>query len=269
MDAEEDWRVGPRADGPDDALGQPSADRWSAEDDDLDVGLAGLAQLSTTRLSLEDLLTRVAAYAVHAIPGADGAGLTLTESGRADTLAATAMFVREVDDIQHGIGQGPRITAATEGQTVMSGSLGDDSRWGKLGVAVARLGVQSVLSLPLKTPDGVVGAMTLYAHDKNVFDMRAAELGETFAGPAAIAVQNAQVLAQTQRLVEQLQTTLRTRSVIDRAVGILISRTGGTVREETAWLQTLSQDENQRLEVVSQQIVAEAVRRAEAGHHGD
>jgi GAF domain-containing protein len=269
MDADRNPTVGQPANGPDDRLARPSARRWSAADDDLDDGLIGLARLSMNRLGLEEVLTRVATFAVQAIPGADGAGLTLTEAGRADTVVATAAFVRELDNIQDGMGQGPGITAAAEKQTVMSGSLGDDSRWRKFGGTVARLGVHSVLSLPLKTPDGVVGAMTVYAHDKNAFDVRAAELGEVFAGPAAIAVQNAQVLAQARRLAGRLQTMLQTRRVIDQAVGIIISRTGGTVDEEIAWLQALSQDEHQELVVVSQQIVEEAVRRAEAGHDDD
>jgi hypothetical protein len=68
-------------------------------------------------------------YAVRAIPGADGAGLTLLEDDRANTIVATAAFVSEIDDIQCGIGQEPCITAAREGQTVMSGSLGSDPRW--------------------------------------------------------------------------------------------------------------------------------------------
>ena len=42
--------------------------------------------------------------------------------------------------------------------------------------------------------------------------------------PAAVAVQNAQVLAQTQRLAAQLQSALETRGVIDRAIGIMMSR---------------------------------------------
>ena len=81
-----------------------------------------------------------------------------------------------------------------------------------------------MVSLPLITPDGVVGAMNVYAHDKNAFDDRAAELGQIFAVPAAIAVQNAHVLAQTQRLADQLQSALELRGVIDRAVGILMSQ---------------------------------------------
>ena len=206
---------------------------------------------------------------MQAIPGADGAGLTLLEEDRADTIVATAPFVSEIDDIQYGIGQGPCISAAATAETVMSGSLGGDQRWPRFGGRVARLGVHSVVSLPLITPDGVVGAMNVYAHAKNVFDDRAAELGEIFAVPAAIAVQNAQVLAQTQRLAEQLQAALETRGVIDRAVGILMSRSGGTEHEALERLRTLSQHEHHKLAVVAQQIVDEAVRRARARHRTD
>ena len=178
MDASESRDVGESGrEGGDEPAAHRSAAERRAEDEDLREGLAGRSRL-TNRLQLEDLLTRVARYAVQAIPGADGAGLTLLEHQQADTIVSTAPFVREIDDIQYGIGQGPCITAAQEAQTVVSGSLGSDQRWRKFGGAVARLGVHSVLSLPLVTGDGVVGAMNVYAHDKYVFDERAAELGE-------------------------------------------------------------------------------------------
>lgn len=240
-----------------------SARQRSAEDDDLREGLDGLARL-TNRLGLEDVLTRVARYAVKAIPGADGAGLTLLEKDRADTIVATATFVSEIDDIQYGIGEGPCITAAHEGRTVISGSLGGDPRWRRFGGTVARLGVHSALSLPLRSPGGVVGAMNVYAHGRQIFDERAAELGEIFAIPAAVAVQNAQVLAQAQRLAAQLQAALATRGVIDQAVGIIMSRSGTTEEEALARLRALSQHEHQKLAVVAAGIVDEAVRRARA-----
>jgi len=255
--------TGPSADGPAD---DRSLAQWDAEEDDLREGLSGLARL-TNRLELEDLLTRVARYAVRAIPRADGAGLTLLEDDRTDTVVATAGFVREIDDIQYGIGQGPCITAAREAQTVRSGSLGNDRRWPKFGGAVARMGVHSVLSLPLVAPDGVVGAMNVYAHDKHVFDERAAELGEIFAVPAAVAVQNAQVLAQTQRLAVRLQAALETRGIVDRAIGIMMSRSGGTEDEALARLRVLSQHEHHKLVEVARRIVENAVRRARARSH--
>ena len=246
-----------------------SSDQRSAEDEDLRESLAGLARLASNRLPLEDLLTRVARYAVQAIPGADGAGLTLLEEDRSDTIVATAPFVSEIDTVQYGMGQGPCISAAREGQTVMSGSLGADSRWPRFGGTIARLGVHSVVSLPLITPDGVVGAMNVYAHAKTAFDDRAVELGKIFATPAAIAVQNAQVLAQTQRLVARLRSALETRGVIDRAVGIMMSRSGGTAQEAMERLRALSQQEHHKLAVVARKIVEEAVRRAEARNRPD
>ena len=81
--------------------GSALANQRSAEDDDLRQSLAGFVPAATSRLGLEELLTRVATYAVKAIPGADGAGLTLLEEDRADTLVATADFVSEIDDIQY------------------------------------------------------------------------------------------------------------------------------------------------------------------------
>jgi GAF domain-containing protein len=126
--------------------------------------------------------------------------------------------------------------------------------------------VHSAISLPLITPTGVVGALNVYAHAKHVFDERAVVLGELFAAPAAIAVQNAQVLAQTRRLAAQLQKALDTRAVIDRAVGILMSRNGGTEEQALTRLRVLSQHEHRKLAVVAQSIVDEAVRRARARH---
>lgn len=236
----------------------------SSEEDDLRVSLSQLSQLASGRLDLEVMLESVARLAVQAIPGADGAGLTLIEADRSNTIVASAEFVSEIDDIQYSLGQGPCITAAATGQTVSSGSLGGDARWTHFGARVARLGVHSVLSLPLIAPDGVVGAMNIYAHPKNAFDERAARVGEWFSIPAAIAVQNAQVLAQTKRLAAQLQTALTHRAVVDRAIGILMSRSGVTEAEALTRLRTMSQHDHEKLAVVAGRIVEEAVRRARA-----
>jgi AmiR/NasT family two-component response regulator len=71
-------------------------------------------------------------------------------------------------------------------------------------------------------------------------------------------------LARTRRLAAQLQTALEARGVVDRAVGIMMSRSGGTVAEALDRLRELSQAEHRKLAVVAQQIVDEAVRRANA-----
>ena len=79
---------------------------------ELRQSLFALSMLSAARLSLEDLLTQVATCAVDAIPGADGAGLTLMEHDQSDTTVTSAPFMRDIEDIQHRINEGPCITAA-------------------------------------------------------------------------------------------------------------------------------------------------------------
>ena len=72
---------------------------------------------------------------------------------------------------------------------------------------------------------------------------------------------NAQVLTQTQRLIARLQSALEARAVIDQAIGIFISRSGGTEVDARVWLRSLSQDEDHKLVVIARQIIDDAVRR--------
>ncbi len=208
---------------------------------------------------------------MHAIPGADGAGVTLLRVDHPDNmveaLAASAPFVSEIDHIQYTMLQeGPCITAALERRTVRSGSLGGERMWPRFGPRVGRLGVHSALSLPLLLPGHVVGAINVYSHGKDVFDERAAELGELFAKPAAVAVRNAQLLAQARALVAQLHTALSTRPVIDQAIGLLRGRSGRSAEDAFTQLRAISQAEHRKLADVAQRIVDEAVRRARARH---
>ena len=72
---------------------------------------------------------------------------------------------------------------------------------------------------------------------------------------------NAQVLAQTQRLIARLQSALEARAVIDQAIGILMSRSGGTEDDAGVWLRSLSRDEDHMLVVIARQIIDDAVRK--------
>jgi GAF domain-containing protein len=256
-----------------DAGGLPlrSLSSQQASDDaaDLHAGIDDLAGLVAGSLRLSELLTEVSTFAVRAIPGADGAGVTLLRIDQphnmVEALAASASFVAEIDEIQYvTLKEGPCITAALERRTVRSGSLGGEKMWPRFGPRVGRLGVHSALSLPLLLSDRVIGAINVYAHGKDVFDEHAAELGELFAKPAAVAVHNAQILAHALALTAQLQTALSTRPVIDQAIGLIRGRSGRSTEEAFDQLRAISQTEHRKLAEVAHQIVDEAVRRARA-----
>ncbi|MGS0687293.1 GAF and ANTAR domain-containing protein [Nakamurella sp. GG22] len=248
----------------DDARRERAADRGraSAEEATLAASLSALAELSTVPLDLTKMLTQVAKLAVWAIPGADGAGLTLLELDRADLIVKSEPFVRAIDNIQYGIGEGPCISAAATGRTKRSGQLEQDLRWPQFGPRAAKLGVHSALSLPLRTPTKILGAMNVYAHPSNAFSARAQELGETFAVSAALAVQHAQVFEQTIRLANELHAGLNNRALIDQAIGVLRFRDGRTSEDALERLQQMSTEQRRSVTDIALAVVRET------GRHG-
>jgi len=240
-----------------------------ADEAELYAGLRGVAGIVAGAQKVIDLLRDVAEFAVQAIPGVDGAGVALVDTRdgapRIQTWAATAVFVSNIDTVQYDdLREGPCLTCMQSRRPVVSGSLGSDSRWPHFGGRVARMGVHSALSLPLVVGDEVIGAINSYANSRDAFGEHAVRLGSQFAGPAAVSVYNAQLLASAQERTRALQRALDSRAVIDQAIGIIRSRSGLSAAEAFERLIQMSQSENVKLYAVAERLVEEAVRRARA-----
>lgn len=242
-----------------------------ADEIDLHAGLVGVAGIVAGARPVSEILRDVAEFAVQAIPGADGAGVTLIKplghSPRVQTWAVTASFVEEIDTAQYeDLDEGPCITCMQSQRPAVSGSLGGDRRWPRFGGRVARMGVHSVLALPLLVGEQVIGAINSYAFERDAFAEHAVALASQFAGPAAVSVYNAQLLAAARERTQQLRRALESRAVIDQAIGIIRARTGVGAKEAFERLTRISQDENVKLHDVASRLVDEAVRRASARH---
>lgn len=240
-----------------------------ADELDLYAGLAGVAGIVGGARGVSEMLGQIAEFAVQAIPGVDGAGVTLIRScddmPRIDTWAVTADFVRDIDTMQYDdLSEGPCITCMASRRPTVSGSLGSDDRWPRLGGRAARLGVHSALALPLIVDEQVIGAINAYARARDAFAEHAVQLGSQFCGPAAVAVYNAHQLDRAQQRTQQLQRALDSRAVIDQAIGIIRSRSGDDARTAFDRLTQISQAENTKLHVVAERLVEEAARRARA-----
>jgi GAF domain-containing protein len=244
-----------------------STAQLDADEVDLQLGLTGVAQIDAGARSVLDLLNDVAEFAVQAIPGVDGAGVTLIDAEgtvpHAQAWAATPQFARDIDALQYEVlDEGPCVTCMQTRRPTVTGSIGSDNRWPHFRGHVARMGVHSALALPLMIGDQVIGAINAYAHQRDAFTEHAVRLGAQFAGPAAVSVNNARLLASAQERTERLQRALSTRAVIDQAVGIVRSRSGCTAAEAFDRLTRRSQADNIKLHVLADRLVDEAVRRA-------
>jgi len=238
-----------------------------ADDFDFHAGLSGVAGIVADARPVSEILREVANFASRAIPGVDGVGVTLVQAGdrttQVQTWAVTAAFVEEIDTAQYeDLDEGPCLTSMRSRRAAVSGSLGSDSRWPHFGGRVARLGVHSVLALPLTVDDRIVGAINAYAYRRDAFGDHAVQLGSQFAGPAAVSVYHAQLLATAREKVARLQRALVSRAVIDQAIGIIRSRSGVSALEAFDRLTRMSQTENVKLHLLAEQMVEAAARRA-------
>jgi transcriptional regulator with GAF, ATPase, and Fis domain len=185
-------------------------------------------------------LTAVVVLAAATIAPVAGASLTLRRHGRLVTAAATDETVRDLDQHQYDIGQGPCVDAATHGQRFHLDSR-DDQRWTSFTARAIEHGFYSVLSTPLVTPTGPVGALNLYAESTGAFDTDEHELASLFAAQASAVLGHAAVELTFTQIAARLHAALRAREVIAQAQGALMAQTGATSDEAHTILRKRSQ----------------------------
>jgi len=248
-----------------------SDEQAAADAHDLEAGLSELASLVIGAEGLSEVLAHVATFAVRAIPGADGAGVTLLKVDRTDhmvqVLAASHPFVAEIDEIQYvALNEGPCITAALERHTVRSGSLGGEKMWPHFGPRVGRMGIHSALSLPLLLSGKVLGPSTCTRGRSTPSTTMLLSSGSCspLRPPSRCTTRRSSPRRRPWPL--SCRAPCPVGPTIDQAIGILRQRSGVTADEAFAKLRAMSQADHVKLVEVAEKIVNEAVSRARARH---
>lgn len=227
--------------------------------DDVTGALEDLSQVLSQNEELELVLQRCCRQAVHAIPGADQAGITLLRDGVPFTAAATDERVHEWDGVQFSSGAGPCVTAAETGRVVRVSLRDTDGQWPDFAKTVAEAGVGSVLSAPLFLDKDYHGTLNLYGYGPAGYHDLEAALLELYT-TAAEAALGAELRHRTVRgHADQLRTALTSRAVIDQAKGIIMAIRQVDADTAFAALVTRSQRENRKLREVAERFVAEVV----------
>lgn len=181
----------------------------------------------------------------------DYVGVSLVERDRIRTPAASNERLRELDEAQYDLGQGPCREAIRSHPTVLVDDLQTDPRWPSWGQAmVSELGIHSSLSFRLFTrPDRTWGALNVYSRHRGAFTVRDVAHGQTIAAMAAV------VLARSIN-DEQLAAAIETRTVIGQAMGMVMERYGLDEEQAFSVLRRLSSQDNVKLRDLAAQVVA-------------
>lgn len=216
------------------------------------------AELGSIDLSTHDMqavLARVAERTKQTIPGADEVSVSMLRDGKAATAAFTGELALQLDERQYEEGHGPCMEAAQSGSAVLVTNLETDDRWPDYVPSALEAGARSSLSVPLPIQEAVTGALNIYSREVRAFDEEACELAAAFAGYAAVAVANAQLLADAATLARQMQEAMASRAVIEQAKGVLMAQRGCDPDAAFDMLSRASRTSNRKLRDIAAAIV--------------
>jgi GAF domain-containing protein len=208
-------------------------------------------------------VANIAQAAHQSLVGSVGAGVTLIDAqARPTSTASTNTIVKQADQLQYDLGEGPCLTAWASAQAVQVDDLRDDRRWPEWASAGARLGLLSCISVPLLIPDvtgrtepEIVGAMKVYSDQPHAFDSHSEQVLSLLAEPAALILANLQARERAAQLSDVLKDALHSRSVIDLAKGVLMERMHVTERGALQVMITRARTQKMLLSAVAQDIL--------------
>ena len=194
-------------------------------------------------------LQAVVKRAVDVVPGCDMAGVSLRRKrGRVETVDATHDRVRQCDELQYELDEGPCLDAIWHGDVYLANDLRHDERWPTWGPRVADRGMGAIIAVRISDARDAFGALNLYADEIGSFSEHSLDVATTFGYHAANALASA-------KLVDGLESSLQSRHLIGMAQGVLMQRYDLTVERSFTVMQRYSNDYNVRLRDLAGQIV--------------
>jgi GAF domain-containing protein len=171
-------------------------------------------------------------------------------------VACSDPVAARVDEVQYDLDDGPCLHAMRDGQTVRIQDTVKKARWPEFEARAASHGIRSCLALPLNADGRPAGALNLYARRTSAaFGPAETRRAENFAENASGALALAMRMASHAALIEQLRSSLTSRSVIDQALGIVMAIEHCTQARAFAILRSASQNSNVKLRHIATAIV--------------
>lgn len=237
--------------------------------DELSQSLAELSGLLLSEETVDSTLHRVAVLASHLLPGADAASVTVAgPDGKPSTASSTQDLASQLDAEQYRLEEGPCLAALRERGSFQIDSMADETRWAKFCPLARQAGIASLLAVPL-TANGTSGAINFYSRKAYIYTAVDRAVAMIFASQAAVAAANAQAYAwarsERDNMAQRLNEALRSRAIIDQAVGVLVERTHLNPTEAFEMLRAASQRLNVKIRDIAREVVAAAQHSTEPG----
>jgi GAF domain-containing protein len=221
----------------------------------VDQEVNSLTEIRFEGQTTDSLMGHIGRLGVRGLDGWDAAATSLASGTHIATYGATDQRVNRADQAQYDADKGPCVDAIKTGEIQYFDGTSVEPRWRQFAEVAGDCGIYSVLSLPLRLDDQVIGALNFYSKERDAIRPGHREEGSMFAAQAAIAIANAQAFMKKETQVTQLEEGLQTRTMIGQATGLLMAQEGLTSDEAFQKLVHVSQNANIKLRDIAQRYV--------------
>ncbi len=205
---------------------------------------------------VDGALRLVVALARATVGGADGVSVSLQRHGRLATVAASDQTISDMDADQYATGEGPCVDASVEGRWFHVESLDEETRWPAFIPRAQRLGINAILSSPLRAGDRPVGALNIYSRTAGAFTVKDQQLASVFATETSIILADAGVDVADEQLSDRLAEARRGRQIIAQAQGVIMERENLDEDDAYSRLRRFSQRSGRPLRERAEDVVA-------------
>lgn len=213
-------------------------------------------------LTRHSQLSAVLAILVDRVPAVlevCGAAALLVDGPRLRLAVASGPEVEGVERTQQRLGRGPAFDAWTTGADVRVGDLRCEARWPRFVEACASAGLATACAIPLRNAT-TVGVLDLYDAQPHPWTDDECAVAGLFADLTTCYAVNALEIDRQRHVVEQLETALRSRVVIEQAKGMVAATRHMTVDDAFAVLRKYANDRNETLRAVADAVVRDHLR---------
>lgn len=178
------------------------------------------------------------------------AGLLLADQrGELRVAATSSAAAQSLESFQVRAGRGPCLDAHRLRAPVSAPDLpgADRGRWPEFADEAGRSGFAAVHALPMRRRTERLGALNLFDRRPGALAGDAAATAQAFADIASIGLLQERAIRRGQVVVDQLQTALQSRIMIEQAKGLLAGRHGLDIDAAFALLRNAARSRNQRI----------------------
>lgn len=185
------------------------------------------------------------------------AGLMLADfRGRLQVMASSSENIRLLELFQLQNDDGPCLDCYRTGRPVKHPDLASaDDWWPRFAPAAAQAGFRTVHALPMRLRTEILGAFNLFHTDAHQLDSSVTRIGQALVDVATIGLIHERSLRDHETLIDQLQTALNSRVIVEQAKGILAERRGIDPGDAFTLLRNYARNHGQRLTELAAAVI--------------